>query len=57
VELVGDGIKVLFVNPQKQPLYMMQRIDIVPDLVPNELIFKNFDACLFWIKENVPDTI
>jgi len=57
VELVGDGIKVLFVNPQKQPLYMMQRIDIVPDLVPNELIFKSFDACLLWIKENVPDTI
>ena len=57
VELVGDGIKVLFVNPQKQPLYMMQRIDIIPDLVPNELIFKDFDSCLFWIKENVADTV
>lgn len=56
VDLVGGGVKVLFVNPQKQPLYMMQRIDIVPDLVPNEQIFDNFDNCLIWIKENIKDT-
>jgi len=56
VDLVGGGVIVLFVNPQKQPLYMMQRIDIVPDLVPNEQIFDNFDSCIIWIKENIKDT-
>lgn len=56
VDLVGGGVKVLFVNPQKQPLYMMRRIDIVPDLVPNEQIFDSFDSCIIWIKENIKDT-
>ncbi|MEM7086397.1 MAG: SulP family inorganic anion transporter [Bacteroidota bacterium] len=56
VDLVGNGIKVLFVNTQKQPWYMMQRIDIIPDLVPEEQTFENFDDCLVWIKENVKDT-
>ena len=56
VDLVRSGVKVLFINPQKQPLYMMLRIDIVPDLVPNEQIFDNFDNSIIWIKENIKDT-
>jgi len=56
VDLVGGGVKVLFINPQKQPLYMMRRIDIVPDLVPNEQIFDSFDNSVIWIKENIKET-
>ena len=56
VDLVGNGIKVLFVNTQKQPYYMMRRIDIIPDLVPENQIFDNFDTCIEWIKLNVKDT-
>lgn len=55
VDLVGKGVKVLFVDPLKQPTYMMERIDIIPDLVPREQIFEDFDHCLDWIKENVED--
>lgn len=56
VDLVGNGIKVLFVNTQKQPYYMMRRIDIIPDLVPEDQIFDSFDSCIEWIKENIKDT-
>lgn len=55
VDLVGKGIKILFVNPIQQPMYMMERIDIIPDLVPKEQIFKTFKECLEWIKHNIKD--
>ena len=35
---------------------MMERIDIIPDFIPNEHIFKSFDKCTDWIKQNVKDT-
>ncbi len=52
VDLVKNGKKVLFVNLIEQPKYMMERIDIIPDLVPKEHLFDNFDDCLAWIKNN-----
>jgi len=39
-------ISVYIVGVQKQPLFMMERIDIVPDLIPKEYIFKTFDECM-----------
>ena len=56
VDLVKSGKKVLLVNIIKQPRYMLERIDIIPDLVPEAQIFDNFNACLLWVKENVADT-
>jgi len=56
VDLVGRGVKVLMVNPLQQPRYMMERIDIIPDLVPKDQIFTNFKDCLKWLKENIQDT-
>jgi len=56
-ELNKKGIEVLFVGLLKQPRYMMERIDIIPDLIPNEHIFKEFKQCLRWIKQNVNDNI
>lgn len=53
VDLVKQGKKVLFVGLLKQPRYMMERIDIIPDLIPKEQIFKSFQECLNWIRENV----
>jgi len=55
IELVSQGKKILLVNIIKQPRYMMERIDIIPDLVPEDQIFSNFKSCLKWIKENVED--
>jgi len=53
--LVQKGKKVLLVNLIEQPRYMLERIDIIPDLVPNEQIFESFNESLIWIKENVKD--
>ncbi len=55
VDLVKRGKKVLMVNIIKQPRYMLERIDIIPDLIPEEYIFDDFAGCLAWIKANVKD--
>ena len=55
VDLRKQNINVLMVDLLNQPKYMMERIDIIPDLIPTEHIFKDFDTCLNWIKENVKD--
>ncbi len=57
VDMVGNNIKVLLVGPPEQPRYMMERIDIIPDLIPESQVFKNFKECVTWVKENVEDTI
>lgn len=55
LELVNKNIKVLLTNIPKQPLYMMKRVDLIPDLIPLENIFEDFNSCLEWIKVNVKD--
>ena len=32
-----------------------ERIDIIPDLIPESQIFDNIDDCLEWVRENVED--
>lgn len=53
LDLKNKNIDVLFVNLLEQPRYMMERIDIIPDVVPEDRIFKDFKECMVWIKENV----
>lgn len=55
VELKQGDKAVLLVDVLKQPRYMMERIDIIPDLIPKEHIFDTFNDCLVWVKENVKD--
>ncbi len=52
VDLVKEGKKILLVNIIEQPKYMLERIDIIPDLIPKSQIFKTFDESIVWIKEN-----
>ena len=52
MDLKTKDIQVVFVNLLKQPRYMMERIDIIPDLISEDSIFKNFKLCLAWVKEN-----
>tara|TARA_R110001583_G_scaffold419_5_gene3950 strand:- start:1589 stop:3454 length:1866 start_codon:yes stop_codon:yes gene_type:complete len=54
-ELNKNKITVLFVDLQRQPRYMMERIDIIPDFIPEEHIFDDFDHCTTWIKNHVKD--
>ena len=55
-ELKKNDIEILFVNLLKQPRYMMERIDIIPDFIPKSQIFPAFKECILWIKENVKNT-
>ncbi len=57
VDLVNKGKKVLLVGTMEQPKYMMERIDIIPDLVTKEHLFENFADCLAWTKANVKDVV
>ena len=54
-DLKKKNIDVLFVGLLKQPRYMMERIDIIPDFISEEHIFENFNDCISWVKENVED--
>ncbi|PRX56750.1 SulP family inorganic anion transporter [Flagellimonas meridianipacifica] len=54
-DLKNKGMDVLFVEILDQPMYMMERIDIIPDLIPEEHIFPDFDSCMEWIEEHVED--
>lgn len=56
IDLVKQDIDVSIVGVLEQPNYMMERIDIIPDLVPHERVFTDFSSCLTWIKENIQDT-
>ena len=57
VDLRSQDIDILMVGLQEQPHYMLERIDIIPDLVAEERLFKTFDECLVWINANVEDTV
>jgi len=54
-DLKQRGVNILLVDILEQPKYMMERIDIIPDLIPKENIYNDFDSCLDWVLKNVKD--
>lgn len=56
IELVNKkDIVPLIVGIKEQPFYLLQRIDIVPNLVPEAHIFETFDDCVRWIEGHIQD--
>jgi len=55
VDLKKNKINVLFVGLLEQPRYMMERVGMIPELVPEAHVFNDFKQCLNWIKSNVED--
>ena len=53
MDLVGKEIEVFFVGVQRQPRYMMERIDLIPDLVAQERLYNDFGMCARHIIYNV----
>ncbi|WP_299105147.1 SulP family inorganic anion transporter [uncultured Tenacibaculum sp.] len=51
----GTHVQVLFVGLLRQPRYMMERIGLIPDFIPEEHIFSTFKECQSWAKENIKD--
>jgi len=52
INLVRQNKTVLFVDVLNQPRALMEQIDLIPDLIPNEQIFDTFIECTNWIKTN-----
>jgi len=57
MKLRNNGIIPLITNLQQQPRYLMEKIDIIPDLVAEEHIFSNFKESINFIQKNVKDTV
>ena len=57
IEYARREVEIIIVGVQKQPYYMLESIDIVPDLVNEEHIFDNFDDCINWIELNIEDVV
>jgi SulP family sulfate permease len=53
VELVKNKKKVLITGLQKQPQYMLERIDIIPDLIPKENISVGLEDCVVKLKHQL----
>jgi SulP family sulfate permease len=52
-DLKKKNVEVLFVGMLPQPRYMMERIDIIPNFIPEEHIFETFTECTQWIMKNI----
>lgn len=53
IDLVKNGKKVLFIGVQEQPRYLLQRIDLIPNLVAEEQIFSDFKTSISWMIANI----
>ena len=51
VDLSEQGKTIYLVDLQKQPRYMMERVEMVPKLIPQENIFDNYKKCFTLIKK------
>src|SRR5690606_24223188 len=57
LDITKKGIAPMFVNLQPQPRALMERIDIIPDLVPKEMIFDDFSDALKYARKNIKDRV
>lgn len=57
MKLKKDNITVLITGLEKQPKYLMERIDIIPDLISEDCIFSDFKTCMTFLNENVKDRV
>ena len=53
MDLVKSGKKVLLTGIPKQPLYLLECAELIPQLVPKAHVFKSFNDCITWVKENI----
>ncbi len=51
IDLKRVGVKVLFVDVLEQPKYMMERVKLIPSLIPKDQIFNNFEDCTSYIRK------
>lgn len=52
IDFEKNGKNILLVGLQKQPEYLMRKIDIIPNLISEEHRFANFKECVEWLQKN-----
>ena len=57
LELHTRGIQVAFSHLDEQPLDMLRRIRIIPNLVPEDMCFQDFSACTKWLEDYLDDNV
>ncbi len=53
LKLHNDGVVVVLTSIQPQPLDMLKKIDVIPDLLPEMHVFPSFGDCEVWLKHNL----
>ena len=51
-DLQAKGIKILMTLIQPQPLYMLQKLHVIPDLIPEKHTFETFEECMLFLKNH-----
>ncbi len=57
MNITKKGVTPIFEDLQAQPRVMMEKIDIIPDLVPKELIFNDFKEAVKYARSNIKDVV
>ena len=52
-DIQARGAQVLMTIIQPQPLYMLTKMNLIPDLVPEEHTFKTFEDCTEYLKKQL----
>ena len=55
LKLKQDNVMLILVGLNEQPRYLLENIDIIPNLVAEETIFEDFEDALAYINLNVKD--
>jgi SulP family sulfate permease len=50
-DLQAKGMTVLMTLIQPQPLYMLQTLHVIPDIIPEEHTFQTFEECTVFLKK------
>ena len=51
-DLQAKGVTVLMTIIQPQPMYMLTKTKLIPNIVPQELTFPTFEDCTEYLKAN-----
>ncbi|RMB63334.1 SulP family inorganic anion transporter [Dokdonia sinensis] len=57
LQLKQAGIKLHIVGLKKQPKYMLERIGIIPNLIPQSEVYGTFEECISSLRKKVEDVI
>jgi SulP family sulfate permease len=54
--LEQKGVHTHIVGIQRQPRYLAKNIDIIPDLIPENCVFEDFDSCIAYLTDVLEST-